>query len=311
MSAMGQLMAIKPIACYFDNVKVHELDGGSNGLIGQKYMDSVVRRVSADLSGWSLVPFIRDLARNANPQCFGSYDTIAGPGSAMLPDQAIDLSLLFDDLYTNFDPRCAGREVRFEIVLRDIPPTIGGIHGALLVYSVNGAGTTDTRQLWGWDNVRLEIECQNYPRDPFLTRKQYVHTFMNWSLASLPVDFSTEGSVSRWMLGQTHRRQHGIRRLVMWMLCIPGLNDGLEFANHTSVFRFTNNNFMGGRNALQLCSYKFMQNGEDIIDADDPVRKQSNSIDMQNTCYGNVKLHPHNDLNSSNLWDYSIAGAVV
>ena len=41
MSVMGQLMAIESIACYFDNVKVHELDWGSNRLICQKYMDSV------------------------------------------------------------------------------------------------------------------------------------------------------------------------------------------------------------------------------------------------------------------------------
>ena len=105
-------------------------------------MDAVVRRASADLSGWSLVPYLRDLARSANPHSFGAYDTIAGAGNAI---RAIYLSLFFDDLFTNFDPRCAGREVRFECVLRDIPPTIGGIHGALLVYSVNGVGATDTR----------------------------------------------------------------------------------------------------------------------------------------------------------------------
>ena len=97
----------------------------------------------------------------------------------------------------------------------------------------------------------------------------------------------------------------------MWVLCIPGLETGQNFADHTSVFWFTNNNFQGGRNQLQLSSYKFMQNGEDIIDADDPSRKHSNSIDMQNTCYGNVKLHPHKDLNSSNLWDYPVAGSVL
>ena len=115
MSPMGHLMAIDSIACYFDNVKVHEIENGQAGVICQKYMDSVIRRSAADVCrGWASTPYLMELARqavtiDANPVHFGSYDTLGGAGKAMLEDRAIDLSLLFDDLFTNFDPRCAGR----------------------------------------------------------------------------------------------------------------------------------------------------------------------------------------------------------
>ena len=143
--------------------------------------------------------------------------------------------------------------MRVEICLRDMPPNIVDQIGALLCLStLGGDGTDDPRPHFGWENIRLEVETQNFPQDPFLNRKQYVHTFMNWSLASLPVDISNPGAVNRWMLGQTHRGQHAIRRLLMWTHCVALSEGGTHFGNATDMFYNTHNNFLAGRNKQQL-----------------------------------------------------------
>jgi len=320
MSPMNLLHQADKIALYFDNVLVHEVTNGAQGSICQKYLDAVLARSSPDLErGWSTTQYLFDLCRDStilrgNPAFFNSYDGISAIGtSAMLLDRGIDLSLLFDDLLTNFDCRCAGRMMRVEVTLRDMPPTIGTQLGNLLCFStIGGDGTDDPRACFGWDNIRLEIETQNFPKDPFMNRKEYVHTFLTWSTASLPVNLSIPGTVHRWMLGQTHRGLHAIRRLLMWIHCMAMPNNGTHYNMETDIFFCTHNNFLGGRNSLELCTYKLAQNGIDILDPQtDYCRKHANSVEMQKTCYGGVMLHPLNDGNGDADWDYPVAGSVL
>ena len=69
--------------------------------------------------------------------------------------------------------------MRVEVVLRDMPPTISGQVEYLLCFStIGGDGTDDPRACFGWENIRLEVETQNFPADPFMNRKKYVHAFL-------------------------------------------------------------------------------------------------------------------------------------
>ncbi len=78
------------------------------------------------------------------------------------------------------------------------------------------------------------------------------------------------------------------------------------------MFYNTHNNFVAGRNTVQLSTYKLSQNGIDIIDPqNDYVRKHANSVEMQRTCFGAVKLHPINDNNGIADWDYHVCGSVL
>ncbi len=58
----------------------------------------------------------------------------------MMEDRGIDLSLLTESLFDDVDPRCFGHQLQIEITMRDLPPTIAGIHGALLCYNTDSNG---------------------------------------------------------------------------------------------------------------------------------------------------------------------------
>ena len=88
---MNILHQLDSISLFFDNVLVHELTNGTQGLICQKYMDAILTRCSPSVDrGWSCTPYMFDLCRDetvlrANPIGFNSYDAISAVGtSAML-----------------------------------------------------------------------------------------------------------------------------------------------------------------------------------------------------------------------------------
>ena len=128
-----------------------------------------------------------DLAATADK--FLSYDG-STTALAMIVDRGLDLSLLFDGVFDKSDPRMFGSELIIETTMADLPPTLNGVHGSLLVYSTDVAcdGTLDTRPLFHLANLRVEIEQQSFLQDPFPPSQSYQHTFFHWDISAQPVD---------------------------------------------------------------------------------------------------------------------------
>ena len=165
MNALNFLHAIESISITVDQQLVHTVSGGAQGALAQKYIDAVVKRMPEDASdGTSAFQYIYNLARqDVDPvepkDKFTSYDDAIDGNLCMILSRGLDLSLLFDGLFTEADPRMFGNELSVEILMADMPPTINGMHGSLFVYGTDSAcnGLQDTRSLFHLANLRVEI----------------------------------------------------------------------------------------------------------------------------------------------------------
>ena len=211
-------------------------------------MDAVIRNSGEDIdSGKSTAEWIYDLSRqdlytpdpnnvNDNDR-FTNYDDSMNP-LCMIVDRGLNLSLLTENLYSDLDPRMCGNEMGIEITMADMPPTISGIHGSLLVYSmdVDADPAMDTRQLFKFTNLRAEIDQQFFPSNPFPPEVGYTHTFLDWQVSAQSV-YLTRLSTHRFQLGQILPQRTHARRLLMWVHAIPDAgNPGTSFANTSHFF---------------------------------------------------------------------------
>lgn len=313
-TCLSMLHAIESISIIVDQQIVHTVSNGAQGVIAQKYMDAVTKRMSEDVGdGQSANQYIYYMAReeldkNAAADKFLSYDP-SDTALSMITNRGLDLALIFDGIFDECDPRMFGSELIVEVTMADMPPTLGGVHGSLLVYSTNTAcdGTLDTRPLYHLANLRVEIEQQSFLSDPFPQSQSYEHTFFHWDISAQPVDMSAAGSVHRWYLGQIFTQRSHTRRLLLWCHSIPTPTDDGTLYNHQSLlFWKTNENWLGGGE-----TWKLIRNGETIIDACDPIRLHRNSVQCQEACWGGVRLHHSNNPAGSGIWDYAKAAQVL
>ena len=205
MCPLGYLNAIESIALTVDNQELMTVSGGTHGNLAQKYIDAIFRRAPQYPGETYFLNALFDLTRGADDthgsNYFCRYDTSTDDSQAMMQDRGISLALLFDGLGEEIDPRMFGRELQIEVTLRDMPHTIDGKHGALMVYSaVGGDGTEDTRNYFHFANMRVEIEQQSFPKDPFPKRSFFTHTFLDWQLSPQNIDLYTAGITHRFQL---------------------------------------------------------------------------------------------------------------
>ena len=121
MNVLGFLHAIESISILADQQVIHTVDGGSRGLIAQKYLDSILKRMPEDIhNGRSAAEYIYNLCRagaDSGPGVFTAYDESFDGALCNITDRGIDLSMLFDGLFTECDPRIFGGELIVEIVM--------------------------------------------------------------------------------------------------------------------------------------------------------------------------------------------------
>ena len=298
------LNCIEEITLSADNQVVVSLQNGTQGLIAQKFVDSVIGRAPENtISGDSVAQFLHDLSRTSidaatnGANRFCSYETTAA-GSLMLTDRGLDLGLLFDGYTDMCNPAQFGRELMLEITLRDMPPTIGTVHGQLLCYSQEGAeaASADMRSSFKFTNLRVEIEQMSYPQNPWSQIPAFTHTFLEWNLANIAIDLTGANVVHRFQLGQTHPAKANIRRLLFWTQEIAGYfadgmnaNDGTGRDQPTTTFGKTDSYWLNGGG-----SWRLDRNGVAVIEANDQVRQHFNSVECQCVCWGGVRLPPRN-----------------
>ena len=98
-TCLSMLHAIESISFIADQQVVHTVTNGAQGLIAQKYMDAVIKRMADHVdNGQSANRFIyfmarQELDKNAEADKFLSYDANT-TALAMLVDKGLDLSLI-------------------------------------------------------------------------------------------------------------------------------------------------------------------------------------------------------------------------
>ena len=63
-----------------------------------------------------------------------SYDA-STTALCMIMERRLDLSLIFDGIFEDSDPRMFGSKLIIEVAVVDLPTTLNGVHGSILVYN--------------------------------------------------------------------------------------------------------------------------------------------------------------------------------